>query len=389
MKNLGHTAAQGKPYERHASLEALIRRFCDRDLAVCYASMVYLRRFKMKDALRVDPDDDPIRTYGSNGWIAQPIRCFAEELDMADSQVKVVHQRMVALGIFEVEARKLHPKAIRTTTHVRPTQLFRLFLHKIGFWVIEHAGVVDALVKKVGARLKELMDVRRAHIASIQAMYVASIQAPNGIQEEGTTISTCGSQTAEACGSAVKVEVVHEGKVEAMTEFKGGKSPPTGAFKGGGTSTYMGTLKKPPQSVLEAATSVLNKPPPGSTSKNFKTALWVKVAQTIHEAGVPFPIKGSPTEMARLWKLNLDLIDEYGDPQLLFRVVKETVGGWNAFREWMVQNSSQGWKLPQSFDLMSLQAHRLKAVEYALLEKAPVQSIAEEPLGIPGLTLDV
>lgn len=150
--------------------------------------------------------------------------------------------------------------------------------------------------------------------------------------------------------------------------------------------------KKTYGSVAEAAAAVLSKPP--KEPKGEKGKLWVSVAQVIHKAGKPFPLKGPPDQMARLWKLKLDLQEEYpkdsGDDvvDLLRMMVAAAAGDWDSFAEWMIANSSQAKSVPASFDLMWLQYHRQKAVEYlqgpgaevcamVLTGKAPVQTTAQ------------
>lgn len=158
------------------------------------------------------------------------------------------------------------------------------------------------------------------------------------------------------------------------------------AFQGA-TPRNKPSPKKTYGSVAEAAAAVLSKPP--KEPKGEKVKFWVSVAQVIHKAGKPFPLKGPPDQMARLWKLRMDLQEEYPDsPGLLYDVVAAAAGDWDSFAEWMIANSSQAKYVPASFDLMWLQYHRQKAVEYTkgpgaavcamvLTGKVPVQTTAQ------------
>lgn len=382
-----------RKYERKISIEGLIRRFCDKDHAATTVALHYVRRFKMNDALWIDPDNVT--------WIAQPLRCSAEELDMAESYLKRVHTKLVRRGVLEVVSRKLYPTAVRKTTHVRPTDMFRFLLDKLGYWPCAGEGI--SLRPSVAQNFAKACAAREIHIASIEATYIASIGAAKGIQQKG--LQSVSSKEEPAASQADQAEdfilsqkekstppappqngeIVSSQETVVMAFNGGSKTGPHTGFKGSTPPTTTKAVEKPVLSVQEAVQKALApKPTAGSKAKGEKTKLWVQVAKQIHAAGKPWPISADAVSLARLWDFHKKVGEEWPEyPNMFWDMIREVSKDWAAFGQWVFANTTVK-KMPGSLDLMWLQAHRLQACEYALhelnggAEKPSLQSIALE-----------
>lgn len=356
-------STEPKKYERRISKVALIRRFAKGDYAVTQAAIQYIQRFTSAPQTLWLAEDGP--------WIAQPLRCFSEELDLPMRTLTEMHDRMVSLGMFEIVARKLYPSAMRNTTHVRPTGVFRLYLHQMNWWPLP-ASEAAALKLQHGQELATLAVDR-------QCTYAVGRTLMENTQ--GTQIKPSGSKLPAPAATGHQDETqcnqLHSTPAEKATPMP----IPDKAFKGGASPN---PPKKPQASmtVLQAAQTVIDKKhlPPGAfpKAKGPQTAsgLWAKVAGLVRSATQePFPLMAPAMQMARLATLRKSMIAEYDTEDSFWDMIAAAVGDWDSFREWMLANSTlaKPKTTPETVDVLWLQFHRQKAYEYA---RGPGKEIA-------------